>query len=114
MIELYGCNVNEKEFSCVSGDIILTTGHSETIYIFANFVCVRLLLFRAHELSVSKQMHPIENEKCPYKNSKIEKNESASDWRRRREWNCIRVRGIPKRQEKDKPSIAERVDDGWS
>ncbi len=44
-------------------------------------------------LSVSKQMHPIENEKCPYKNSKIKKSESARNWYRRREWNCILVRG---------------------
>jgi hypothetical protein len=77
-------------------------------------VCVKLLLFRAHELSVSKQMHPIENEKCPYKNSKLKKNESASNWYRRREWNCIRVRGDWKRQESCPHPWAERVDDGWS
>jgi hypothetical protein len=38
-------------------------------------------------------MHPIENEKCPYKKSKLKKNENASNRYRRRKRNFIRGRG---------------------
>ena len=89
------CNEQESEMSRVIADIISTAGHSEKlsepIDVLGNLFVSNSCYSKYTSAGLyRKQMHPIKNEKCSYKNSKIKENESARNRCRRREWNCIR------------------------
>ena len=96
-IDLHACNDDETDE--YKTDILFrpeSTGQSDPIRMFWRILFVSISYYYSEytraSASISQQMHPIENEKCPCekkkkekrKFSKIKENESASNLRRRR------------------------------
>ena len=127
-IDLHACNDDETDE--YKTDILFrpeSTGQSDPIRMFWRILFVSISYYYSEytraSASISQQMHPIENEKCPCEKKKRKKKIFKNKGKRKREQFAQKeesVCGIVSEWEgglkktRDRTMVAERVDDRWA